>query len=937
MPSRTLYFDIIGRDRGAAAAVEKVGKQLLVFGAATGAAVGLAVKKFADFDAQMSQVQALSHGSADEMRQLADAALTMGQNIGFSATQVADAETELVKAGISLKNILGGALKGSLDLAAAGQIDVGQATEIATIALTQFNLAGKDVPHVADLLAAGADKALGGVGDLGEGLKSGGLIAAQFGVSLDETVGTLSAFANAGLLGETAGTGLRQMLLKLGAPSAAASKTMADLGINIYDTNGQFVGMAGLAGQLHDKMKDLDPATRNAAMATIFGAKAIQGANVLYAEGAKGIAKWTNEVNDQGFATEQARAKMDNLNGDVKKFGAAVDTALIKSGSGANDTLRGLTQSLTDVAKFVGGIPQPVLSAGLAVTALTSGAALLGGGLLVLIPKIEATRAAVVRLNTSMPGLAGGMSRATSVMRAVPFVVLGAEAANFTSQVVDSTRETLGLAQSVDTLKSKMSKGLNTKSIDDELNATVLGVKTNVDQLSQLTNSGWLSGAIKDASDFGATFNDWNPIFKVITGGAADVTSRVKDLDAAMAQTVKSGNVKQAAETWEYLKSKTDGSKEALAKLKDLFPQYEAAVKSAGNANDGSAKSTQTAAAAYQEAATNAEDLDNALNSLIDTVNKANGTGQDAVSANADYQSSLQGVKDKVKELQVSSDDLATSIDETTVQGSANAEMFAEMAGKSQAAAKAQFDIDHNTQSYTDTLNAGRQALYDQIFALTGNADAAQALTDKVYAIPSQKEINIIDNAANAKANLDALQARIDSLTDKKTIQIVQEIHTVLSQNTVVDGRGAGQASGGFWENGIQTFADGGFASGIYRGRPGGLIRFAEQETGWEAFISGKPGKEDRNRQVALAALDRLGGVPSTGSGALLSAMSKVNGIGTVPGSQFGSSPRPSASTVVEVRVTQKVTGVSLKELIDMEIKTSDGWQTLELSSGVGR
>jgi TP901 family phage tail tape measure protein len=101
--------------------------------------------------------------------------------------------------------------------------------------LTQFNLTGKDVPHVADLLAAGADKALGGVSDLGEALKSGGLVASQFGVSLEETIGTLSAFANAGLLGETAGTDLRQMLLKLADPSAQASQDDDEARDRIYD------------------------------------------------------------------------------------------------------------------------------------------------------------------------------------------------------------------------------------------------------------------------------------------------------------------------------------------------------------------------------------------------------------------------------------------------------------------------------------------------------------------------------------------------------------------------------------------------------------------------------------------------------------------------------------------------------------------------------
>jgi TP901 family phage tail tape measure protein len=86
------------------------------------------VKASTEFGAKMAQLQSLSHASAGD-----EAALRRGDDrgtaYGFSATQVADAEIEMTKAGVSVKAQLGGALKGALDLAAAGQLDVAQATE----------------------------------------------------------------------------------------------------------------------------------------------------------------------------------------------------------------------------------------------------------------------------------------------------------------------------------------------------------------------------------------------------------------------------------------------------------------------------------------------------------------------------------------------------------------------------------------------------------------------------------------------------------------------------------------------------------------------------------------------------------------------------------------------------------------------------------------
>ncbi|MET0888382.1 MAG: phage tail tape measure protein, partial [Mycetocola sp.] len=144
-----------------AQAVELLGKTSLVMGAAVAAGLALAVAKFADFDQAMSEVQASTHESTANMELLRDAAIDAGARTVFSATEAANAIDELAKAGISTADILGGALDGALDLASAGGLGVADAAGIAATALTQFNLAGEDVPHVADLLAAGAGKAMG--------------------------------------------------------------------------------------------------------------------------------------------------------------------------------------------------------------------------------------------------------------------------------------------------------------------------------------------------------------------------------------------------------------------------------------------------------------------------------------------------------------------------------------------------------------------------------------------------------------------------------------------------------------------------------------------------------------------------------------------------------------------------------------------------------
>jgi TP901 family phage tail tape measure protein len=339
-------------------------------GAVVALGLGVAVARFAEFDAAMSGAAAASSATGSELNSLRDAAIKAGADTQYSATEAANAITELSKAGVSTADILKGGLSGALNLAAAGQLDVADAAEIAATAMTQFKLGGDQVNHVADLLAAGANKAQGSVGDLGMALKQSGLVAAQTGLSVEETTAGLTAFASAGLIGSDAGTSFKSMLQRLTPQSKEAATLMDELGISAYDAQGNFIGLEKFAGNLRGALQDLTPEQRNSALATIFGSDAVRAASVIYDQGATGIAKWTSEVDKQGYAAKQAATLTDNLKGDIERLGGSFDTALIQAGSGANDTLRTLVKTAETLVNVIGTIPGPVLSGAAAFGAL---------------------------------------------------------------------------------------------------------------------------------------------------------------------------------------------------------------------------------------------------------------------------------------------------------------------------------------------------------------------------------------------------------------------------------------------------------------------------------------------------------------------------------------------------------------------------------------
>lgn len=505
-------------------AFEQLGRTGIVLGAAIGAGVGLAVAKFADFDEAISHVAATGEDARGSLEGLRQAALDAGAETVFSATESANAIEELAKAGVSASDILGGGLAGALDLAAAGGLGVADAAAVSATALKQFELNGEDASHVADLLAAGAGKAMGDVSDMGQALNQAGLVANQFGLSIEETVGTLSAFASAGMLGSDAGTSMRTMLLRLANPTEEVKTLMKDLGIEAYDAGGNFIGLSGLAGELETGLAGMTQAQKDTTLAMIFGQDAIRGANILLREGAEGIDEWTAKVDDQGYAAETAATRLDNLKGDLEQLGGAFETALISSGSAANDTLRFLTQAATEGVDVFNAMPGPVQGASLGVAALASAALLGGGAFFTLVPKVAEFNAALAtmgpgaqRAGRALGALGRGAGIAAAIATAVTLaasavVDYGRAARGTDEAVAKATTTNLGFLDSMDELGVSVEASADSvvRALDAIASGNTLGpvggdVLTLRDALTEL-GDGLTQIPLDDAV---AKFRDW--------------------------------------------------------------------------------------------------------------------------------------------------------------------------------------------------------------------------------------------------------------------------------------------------------------------------------------------------------------------------------------------------------------------------------------------
>ena len=274
----------------------KFGKSaaLLGFGALTAGAVAFAksaVDVEAKFSTSMRLIQAATKASGGEIKQLNDLAIKLGADTSFSANDAADAMLELAKAGLSTKTIMGGALAGTLTLAAAGGTDLATASTIASNALNTFGLKGRDMASVAAALAGGANASSASVESLGQALQQVGPGATNAGLSLQETVGALSAFDAAGIKGSDAGTSLKTMLARLVPQTDKAAAAMDQLGLDFVKGNGEFESLGNIADQLQDKLGEADAGAEGPGSADDLRVRRRAGRHGAHEQGRRGAAE----------------------------------------------------------------------------------------------------------------------------------------------------------------------------------------------------------------------------------------------------------------------------------------------------------------------------------------------------------------------------------------------------------------------------------------------------------------------------------------------------------------------------------------------------------------------------------------------------------------------------------------------------------------------
>lgn len=698
----------------------------------------VAVSSFAKFDKAMSGVAATgddARGSIDALRQ---AAIDAGADTAFSASEAAGAIEQLAKAGVSAKDILGGGLSGALSLAAAGGLEVGDAAEIAATALTQFKLQGSDVGHVADLLAAGAGKAQGSVADMGSALKYAGVPLAQLGVSIEETAGSIALFAKNGILGEQAGTSLRSIISSLTSPSASAAAEMDRLKISVFDANDEFIGMEGVAGQMQSRLGTLTEKERAASLGRIFGNESLQAANVLYDQGSTGIAKWTKAVDDSGYAAETARTQTDNLIGDVERLGGSLDSVFIQSGTGANDSLRGIVQGAEAAVDAIGGLPAPVLN----VTTLIAGA----GGLALLgvagLGKLTTgfaeakTAATALGISTKAAGLAAGGLGAALAIGTIAFATWAQNAAEAKART-DEFQGTLD-------------------AFGKTTDATLSSIN---DRLSGMNQNDWIENLLgKDpeslidrAQRIGLAIEDLQGYILGNADATEKVTQATQDYIAAQGDELTTADIR--AQAGRFLTDQLDAEAGSLTDAQKAAAQKKLADDAAGVATGELGSASQGAAA------------------KVDTLTKA---VEDNWKATMDASGAVLGLRDAQRQAEAAYDDArkalkdnGKTLDVSTEKGRANQAALDGIASSGLAVVDSLRAQGAPLKDVQGAMSVTREQYIKTAVSMGMSEKAAKRLADQLGLQPKNVKTTVTVDTGNALAQIATLNNTLNSINGK--------------------------------------------------------------------------------------------------------------------------------------------------------------------------
>ena len=347
-------------------AVQTAGQHMMKVTTAIGGVAAASVTVAANFEQQMSKVQAISGATAEETDKLTESARQWGRDTKYSATEAGEAFEYMALAGWKTDDMLEG-IGGILNLAAASAMDLGTASDIVTDYLTAFGLSAKGAGKFADEMAYAMSHSNTTTEALGEAYKNCAATAASMGYSVEETTAVLMTMANAGVKGGEAGTALNAIMTRLATDTKGCATELSKYGVEVYDAQGNMnslsnilTGVRGVWNNLTDEQqanlaKTIAGTNQFSALQTIMSGLSDEAiaSGMSFSDYSEAL------QNCDGTASDMAATMQDNLLGRLTQLKSKLEDVGITIGNSLMPFMEKAVAKIGELAdKFASLSPQ---------------------------------------------------------------------------------------------------------------------------------------------------------------------------------------------------------------------------------------------------------------------------------------------------------------------------------------------------------------------------------------------------------------------------------------------------------------------------------------------------------------------------------------------------------------------------------------------------
>lgn len=337
--------------------IGSISSALMPVSAGLVAAGTMAATTFMDFDRVITGAGAKAGASAAELEKMRAAATQMGADFPVSATEVAQAMDALAASGFNANQTVA-LMPSILTSAVASGEGLAQTSQVVTSALNIWGMAqenvGQNAARVADVIQQAANASSLGLQDFSVALQYAGPPAAALNMNIEELSTALAVMKNNGIDASTIGSAMSNILMRLINPPKQAAEAIAQLGLQVKDANGNFVGFENVIGQMRIAMQGLNSTQRAELANTIAGEQAYKGLLALINTAPNEYKRLSNEINNAaGSSARQYEIMKNTLSGSVEDMKGSLEALAINFGSVLAPSIRQAAAAIGSIADAI--------------------------------------------------------------------------------------------------------------------------------------------------------------------------------------------------------------------------------------------------------------------------------------------------------------------------------------------------------------------------------------------------------------------------------------------------------------------------------------------------------------------------------------------------------------------------------------------------------